>query len=207
MSSDARSIARIDLTALRHNAARLDRAAGDASLMAVVKADAYGHGAAECARAALAGGAASLAVASVEEAEQLRLAGLDDVTILIMSPLTESACTRAIRQRCEVAISDGAALERLMAGCADGDDAPRVHIEVDTGMGRLGVPTDAALALAELESEGPPAGYARLKTMRGPKAPRQAGAAGMWDGKRAALRQGSTPARPVSIVLPTLQET
>jgi alanine racemase len=43
MSSDARSIARIDLTALRHNAARLDRAAGDASLMAVVKADAYGQ--------------------------------------------------------------------------------------------------------------------------------------------------------------------
>ena len=185
MSSDARSIARIDLAALRHNAARLDRAAGDASLMAVVKADAYGHGAAECARAALAGGAASLAVASVEEAEQLRLAGLDDVTILIMSPLTESACTRAIRQRCEVAISDGAALERLMAGCAGGDDAPRVHIEVDTGMGRLGVPTDAALALAESAAaagadvvglmthfatadttEGPDAGFMREQLVR-----------------------------------------
>ncbi len=148
MSSDARSIARIDLTALRHNAARLDRAAGDASLMAVVKADAYGHGAPECARAALAGGAASLAVASVEEAEQLRLAGLDDVTILIMSPLTESACTRALRQRCEVAVSDRAALDRLMQACGPAD-APRVHIEVDTGMGRLGVPTGDALALAE----------------------------------------------------------
>lgn len=153
MSSDARSTAHIDLSALRHNAARLGRAAGDASLMAVVKADAYGHGAPECARAALAGGAAGLAVASVEEAEQLRLAGLDDVTILIMSPLTESACTRAIRQRCEVAISDLAALERLLAGCDPGD-RPRVHIEVDTGMGRLGVLPDDALALADAAAAG-----------------------------------------------------
>lgn len=184
MSSDARSIAHIDLAAVRHNAARLDRAAGDASLMAVVKADAYGHGAVECARAALQGGAGSLAVASVEEAEQLRLAGLDDVTVLIMSPLTESACTRAMRQRCEVAISDQGALDRLMAGCDDGQ-VPRVHIEVDTGMGRLGAPLDECMALAQRAAaagaevvglmthfatadvlEGPDAGFMREQLVR-----------------------------------------
>ncbi len=146
--SDARSTAYIDLAAVRHNAARLDRAAGDATLMAVVKADAYGHGAVECARAALAGGASALAVASVEEAEQLRLSGLDDVAILIMSPLSGSACGRALRQRCEVVISDAAAVAPLIAARTAGEPV-LVHVEVDTGMGRLGVPTDEALALAD----------------------------------------------------------
>ncbi len=146
--SDARSSAYIDLDAVRHNAVTLDRAAGQAGLMAVVKADAYGHGAIACARAALAGGAMALAVASVEEAEELRLAGLDDVTILIMSPLTEPAGLRALGQRCEVAISDHQALVRLMAAAAPDADV-RVHVEVDTGMGRLGVPVDDALALAD----------------------------------------------------------
>ena len=69
--SSTTTIATIDLTALRHNASRLARAAGGAELMAVVKANGYGHGAVPCAQAALDGGAGSLAVASVEEAERL----------------------------------------------------------------------------------------------------------------------------------------
>ena len=92
--SDARSTAVIDLDALRHNAARLARAAAGAELMAVVKANGYGHGAVACARAALDGGAGSLAVASVEEAEELRLGGIT-ARILIMSPLADGGFTRA----------------------------------------------------------------------------------------------------------------
>ncbi len=68
---------RIDLSAVRHNAATLARAAGGARLMAVVKAEGYGHGAVAVARAALEGGASALAVAAVGEAEALRAAGID----------------------------------------------------------------------------------------------------------------------------------
>ena len=122
--SDARSIATIDLTALRHNASRLARAAGGAELMAVVKANGYGHGAVPCAQTALDGGAGSLAVASVEEAEELRLGGVS-ARILIMSPLAGAGFDRALALRhvrqvapaarvLEVSARSGAGLEGLL---------------------------------------------------------------------------------------------
>ena len=67
-----RAAAIVDLGAVARNCTRLKRALGDAELCAVVKADGYGHGAAACARAALAGGATRLAVATAEEAVELR---------------------------------------------------------------------------------------------------------------------------------------
>ena len=66
-----RAAARIDLDAVRANCARLVEELGETELCAVVKADGYGHGAVECARAALSGGATRLAVATASEAEQL----------------------------------------------------------------------------------------------------------------------------------------
>jgi alanine racemase len=145
--SDARSIATIDLTALRHNASRLARAAGGAELMAVVKANGYGHGAVPCAQAALDGGAGSLAVASVEEAEELRLGGVS-ARILIMSPLAGAGFDRALAAGCEVVVGDDAGVRGMAAAAGPGRPA-RVHVEVDTGMGRLGVAPDGAMALAE----------------------------------------------------------
>src|SRR5690625_6597461 len=66
----------VDLDAIAHNVRVLDEAAGAAGVMAVVKADGYGHGAAQVARAALAAGAAELGVATVDEALALRTAGI-----------------------------------------------------------------------------------------------------------------------------------
>ncbi len=180
--SDARSTAVIDLAALRHNAARLARAAGQAELMAVVTANGYGHGAVACARAALEGGAGSLAVASVEEAEELRLAGIT-ARILIMSPLADAGFARAVSAGCEVVVGDADAVRGMAAAASD--TPPRVHVEVDTGMGRLGTAPDDAVALAEMaaasgcdvaglmthfatadEREGPEAGFMREQLVR-----------------------------------------
>lgn len=179
----SRSTAHVDLSAVRHNAARLNRAAGDADLMAVVKADAYGHGAVECSRAAMQGGASSLAVASVEEAEELRLAGLD-APILVMSPLAGNGFARAVAAGCDVVAWDIDSV-RALAAAATGDRPARVHVEVDTGMGRLGIAPADAVAFAEAarsagvevagvmmhfatadEMDGPGAGFMREQLVR-----------------------------------------
>lgn len=181
--SEARSTATIDLTALRHNAAHLSRAAGTADLMAVVKANGYGHGAVACAKAALEGGASSLAVASVEEAEELRLGGVG-APVLIMSPLSGAGFERALAAACDVVVGDEAGVAGITAA-ATGDRPARVHVEVDTGMGRLGVAPHDALALAQSaaargaevvglmthfatsdEREGPDAGFMREQLVR-----------------------------------------
>lgn len=170
----SRSTAHIDLSAVRHNAGRLNRAAGDADLMAVVKADAYGHGAVECARAAMQGGATSLAVASVEEAEELRLAGLEP-PILVMSPLAGDGFARALSARCDVVVWDSDSV-RALAALATGDRPARVHVEVDTGMGRLGVAPGDALAFADaarvagVEVAGVMMHFATADEVNGPEA-------------------------------------
>lgn len=148
--SEARSTAIIDLRAVRHNASRLARAAGAADLMAVVKANGYGHGAVACAKAAIEGGASCLAVASVEEAEELRLGGLE-APILIMSPLSGAGFERALAAGCEVVVGDEASVAGITAVATEARPA-RVHVEVDTGMGRLGVAPQDALDLAEAAS-------------------------------------------------------
>jgi len=130
-----RALARVDLAAIERNCARLARAAAPARLCAVVKADGYGHGAAQAARAARAGGAAWLAVATAEEAAGLRAAGIDG-PLLVMGALTESELALALRARADVvAWREGFAA--AVAAHPDGDGAG-VHVKLDTGMGRLG---------------------------------------------------------------------
>ena len=128
-----RSEITIDLAALRRNVLRLREAAGEAELWAVVKADAYGHGAEDVAAAALDAGAAALCVATVSEGEALRL--LDpEVRILVMGPLEVGEDDAARRSRLEVT--------------AHRRDIPRglpVHLKVDTGMGRWGMSPEEAL--------------------------------------------------------------
>ena len=77
-----RSVARIDLGAIRHNVALLARAAGRAEIVAVVKANGYGHGAVPSARAALDAGASRIGLAAVAEVQELRSAGIDAPVIL-----------------------------------------------------------------------------------------------------------------------------
>ena len=130
-----RSEITIDLGALRRNVERLHAAAAPAEVWAVVKADAYGHGAVDAARAALAGGAAALCVATVSEGEELRRA-VRDVRIVVMGPLEDGEALRAREARLEVALSAPPVPEGL-----------DVHFKVDTGMGRWGMSLADALAL------------------------------------------------------------
>ena len=129
----SRSEITIDLGALRRNATALVKAAGGAELWAVVKADAYGHGARDCARAALEGGARALCVATAKEGAALR-AELVEAHILVLGPLAEADEHMAREAGLEVAVSTS----RLPEGLS-------VHVKVDTGMGRFGMsPEEAA---------------------------------------------------------------
>jgi alanine racemase len=121
-----RALARVNLAAIERNVVSLrDRLDGDAALCAVVKADASGHGAVPVARAALAGGATTLAVATAGEAAELRAAGLTAPILIMVAQL--------------------AAVPR-------GDGSPvALHVKLDSGMGRLGT-RDTAEAFATAEA-------------------------------------------------------
>jgi len=128
-----RAEARVDLGAIERNCARLARSlTNGAQLCAVVKADGYGHGAVPAARAALAGGASRLAVATAIEAAELRAHGLD-APILVMGALSAEELDVALRARAEVVAWREAWLRDIL-----GDQAVAVHVKLDTGMGRLG---------------------------------------------------------------------
>jgi alanine racemase len=145
-----RAVALVDDAAVERNCRRLSRElADDTALCAVVKANGYGHGAVECARAALAGGASWLAVATAAEATELR-ERLPDARILTMGALTEGELGAAL-----VADSDVAAWRPRFAELVAqrGDELgvrPRLHVKYDTGMGRLGErDPDAVRSLCE----------------------------------------------------------
>jgi alanine racemase len=141
--------AEIDLDALTHNLAVIRRHAGPGvRLMLVVKADAYGHGAVAVAHHAVRCGVAALGVGTSHEALELRAAGLR-VPILVLGTILQEESAALLRHGVEVGIhaSDRVAqLDRL------GERLrlkARVHLNVDTGMGRLGVLPDQAPRLLE----------------------------------------------------------
>jgi alanine racemase len=101
----------------------------------VVKADAYGHGAVQCARAALAGGAGWLAVATATEATALRGSGID-ARILVMGALTPSEVRMALLADADVVAWTRELVDALPERA--GPSRPRVHVKLDSGMGRLG---------------------------------------------------------------------
>ncbi len=149
-----RSVASIDRGAIRHNVATLRRIAGRAEMCAVVKADGYGHGAVTAALSALEAGATHLGVAAVCEAEQLRAAGIT-APVVMWGPLIGDEWARAAATRCEIALwAPEAAARAVAAGIR------RVHLKIDTGMGRLGARSDvvadltAAVTGTELEVVG-----------------------------------------------------
>jgi alanine racemase len=130
-----RSQITVDLGAFRRNAVRLREAAAPAELWAVVKADAYGHGAVPCGGAALEEGASALCVATVPEGAELR-AAFPDARILVLGPLAPDEGELARGARLEAVASTGTGL----AGVP-------LHVKVDTGMGRFGLAAEEALAL------------------------------------------------------------
>ena len=152
-----RASARIRDGAIERNCALLRSGLESGSrLCAVVKADGYGHGALPAARAAVAGGADWLAVATAGEAAVLRAGGVRE-RILVMGALTRDEADIAVAAQADVVAWDA---EFLRALAARSTPAPlRVHVKLDSGMGRLGT-ADTALA-AELAVEA--AGDERLE--------------------------------------------
>jgi alanine racemase len=131
-----RAEARVNVAAIERNVARLrTRLRPETALCAVVKGDGYGHGAVPSARAALAGGARRLAVATAGEAAGLRAAGLE-APVLVMGALSGREVDEALAARAEVVAWTSEFVDRLAGMAAD---APvGVHVKLDTGMGRLG---------------------------------------------------------------------
>ena len=130
-----RALARVNLAAIERNVALLQRRlVGEAGLCAVVKGDGYGHGAVPAARAALSAGARCLAVATADEAAELRSAGIGG-RILVMGAVSESELPVALAARADLV----AWSERFVDDLDANADAPvRVHVKLDSGMGRLG---------------------------------------------------------------------
>ena len=144
-----RNIRIIDARAIRGNMALLRGAVPEkAKIMAVVKADGYGHGAAVAALASLAGGAEALAVATAEEGHALRAAGIG-APVLVLGEASEADAAMAVADGLIQTVSSPEsvrvcqrAAEAVRAGRDPAAEA-RVHLKVDTGMGRIGVRTPA----------------------------------------------------------------
>lgn len=138
----------IDLSAIEANARALIRHASGANLMAVVKANAYGHGAVEAAQAALRGGASWLGVARASEAIQLREAGIA-ASMLVLSPAPPARLGELLTQTVSLSVGDLDQLEQVAAAARAAARPARLHLKIDTGMSRLGASFDQLGALAD----------------------------------------------------------
>lgn len=137
----------IDLTAIRHNLAEVRRMVGpDVAIIAVVKADAYGHGAVPVSRAALEAGARMLAVALLEEGLQLREAGLM-APILVMGAMLPEQAEDLVAANLTPAVMNRELAAALSRAAVAADRTASCHLKVDTGMSRLGARDDELAAL------------------------------------------------------------
>jgi alanine racemase len=153
-----RSEALVDLAAVRANTAALrEHAAGGAGVMAVVKADGYGHGLVPSARAALDGGAAWLGVAFLEEALALRAAGLAAPVLAWLTTPGEDL-DDAVRAGVDLGRSSTAELDAAADAARRTGTTARVHLKADTGLNRNGAPRadwpDLCRAAAKAEVDG-----------------------------------------------------
>jgi alanine racemase len=152
-----RALARVNLAAIERNASRLRAGlSGGAELCAVVKADGYGHGAVPAARAALAGGASWLAVATAQEARELRAAGVDG-RLLVMGAISAEELPVALASGADLVAWSDEFVDSVLAA-PDLRDPVRMHVKLDTGLGRLGTrELDQALAVAaRIDDHDPP---------------------------------------------------
>ncbi|AWE51929.1 MULTISPECIES: alanine racemase [Streptomyces] len=137
-TAPARARAEIDLAALRANVRTLRGRAPGAALMAVVKADAYGHGALPCARAALEAGATWLGTATPQEALALRAAGIQGVRIMCWLWTPGGPWQEAIEADLDVSVSGMWALREVTEAARRVGTPARVQLKADTGLGRGG---------------------------------------------------------------------
>jgi alanine racemase len=151
--------ARVDLTAIRDNVATLRaRATRDAAVMAVVKADGYGHGLVPTARAAVAGGATWLGTALLDEALALRAAGVSEPRILSWLLGPGERYGDAIEADIDVSAAATWALREIVDAARTVGQPARVHLKVDTGLSRGGASgedwPDVIEAAAKAQADG-----------------------------------------------------
>ena len=138
-----RRVIRTDL--LRLNMEKIRSAvAPQVKVMAVVKADAYGHGACEAARAFMQGGADMLAVASVSEGTSLRRNGIT-APILVLGAVTEEDVAEGIHENLIQTVCSAEMVRLCEKASAILSKQTEVHLKIDTGMGRIGVRTKEEL--------------------------------------------------------------
>ena len=133
----------IDLAALRHNFDVAQALAPDSKLIPVVKANAYGHGAVQCAKA-LSGEAAAFAVACIEEADELRKAGITQPILLLEGVFEANELAVAVSQNYSAVVENQRQLDMLLD--AELASALTVWLKVDSGMHRLGFSPEQASA-------------------------------------------------------------
>ncbi len=146
--TEHRSRATIDLDCLARNLERIrDRVGRSTSVLAVVKADGYGHGAIPIAETVLEYGAELLGLASTAEARELREAGID-APLLILGKITEEEIPKLVEYHVRPTVQDPSRIERIGEAAKRSDHSLPVHLGVDTGMHRLGVNAEQVLDLA-----------------------------------------------------------
>ena len=138
----------VDLAAIKANVAGLVKQAGSSQLWATVKANGYGHGAVEVARAALNAGASGLCVALADEAHELREAKIA-APILIVSEQPEAAFEQMLHDDVAATVYNEATVDNYAAVAKRLGVVGKVHLKVDTGMHRVGAPVDSAIARIE----------------------------------------------------------
>ncbi len=151
----------INVDALEHNFREVKKLLRPTTkFLAVVKADAYGAGAVECARIFLTAGADYLGVGNLAEGLELRQAGIE-APILVMSPLLPEELPAAIENNLTLTVSSRAGVQAVLAAAADANCRVSVHIKVETGLQRTGLPPGEIvpivkdiLAKGRLEIEG-----------------------------------------------------
>lgn len=154
MSDFRPTVATISLAAFRHNLDEIRRRVGaPRGIMAIVKANAYGHGMSAMAREAVKWGVQALGVATTDEALELReTQGCGEIPILVMGPTLPADAEVLLRNDISVAIGNIGLLREHLAAGRRLDMLPRLHVKIDTGMGRYGFRQDDLSFLDELKA-------------------------------------------------------
>lgn len=142
------TVAEVDLSAVAFNIESIKRRVAPAEIMAVVKANAYGHGAVEISRTAIEHGVKYLGVASVEEGVELRNAGIE-IPILVFSGLSLNQASLYLENDLEATIFDEIGFENLKQAATTANKPAVAHIKIDTGMGRVGIDWRKAVEFIE----------------------------------------------------------
>ncbi len=153
--STPRAVARVDAAAIRHNVAELRSRVASGQLLAVVKADGYGHGLLTTATAAVAGGAQWLGTALLEEALALRAAGFTQPRVVAWLLDPDDDWDAALRADIDLSANEPATVAAVAQAAARTGRPARLHLKIDTGLGRAGSPADrwADLVRAALRAE------------------------------------------------------